>query len=59
MNDREWKDGDDSALYDEGYLAGVMDAYHYVIDELGLDISDSDLLKNLGINDAGAGMEKQ
>ena len=48
----EWKDGDDSALYDEGYLAGVMDAYNYVIDELGLDISDSDLLERHGINNA-------
>ena len=48
----EWKDGDDSALYDEGYLAGVMDAYNYVIDELGFELSDSDILKNLGVNDA-------
>ena len=50
----EWKDGDDSALYDEGYLAGVMDAYHYVIDELGFELSDSDILKNLGVDNANA-----
>lgn len=50
----EWKDGDDSALYDEGYLAGLMDAYHYVIDELGLDISDSDLLERHGVSNANA-----
>lgn len=49
MMDKEWEDGDDSALYAEGYLAGVLDAYHYVIDELGLDISDSDMLKNLDV----------
>jgi hypothetical protein len=49
MSDKEWKDGDDSELYDEGYLAGVMDAYNYVIYDLGLDISDSDLLKNMGV----------
>ena len=48
----EWKDGDDSALFDDGYKQGVMDAYNYVIDELGLDISDSDLLKNLGVVNA-------
>lgn len=54
MGDKEWQDGDDSALYDEGYLAGVMDAYHYVIDELGLDISDSDILKKLEVHNANA-----
>ena len=46
--DREWQDGDDSELYDEGYKQGVRDAYDYVIDELGLDISYSNLLDRLG-----------
>lgn len=50
MTDREWQDGDDSALYDDGYKRGVMDAYQYVIEELGLDISDSDLLNRLGVS---------
>jgi hypothetical protein len=45
----EWKDGDDSALYDEGYVAGVMDAYNYVVDELGFELADSDILTNLGV----------
>jgi hypothetical protein len=49
MIDKEWEDGDDSARYDEGYLAGVMDAYNYVVDELGFELSDSDILKNLGV----------
>lgn len=51
MMDKEWEDGDDSLIHEEGYLAGVMDAYNYVIDELGLDISDSDLLERHGIHD--------
>ena len=53
--DREWRDGDDSGLYESGYMDGTQDgfadgvlaAYDYVIEELGLDISDSDLLPRL------------
>jgi hypothetical protein len=26
MSDKEWEDGDDSALYDEGYSAGYKDS---------------------------------
>jgi hypothetical protein len=26
MSDKEWEDGDDSALYDEGYNAGYKDS---------------------------------
>ena len=56
MIDREWEDGDDSALEDkaysdgfsEGRVEGIRQAYDYVIEELGLDISDSDLLNRLG-----------
>lgn len=88
MSDKEWEDGDDSALedsaYEDGfakgadwgaemvgmyvaelrkrmkhqtraqYRQGVMDAYIYVIDELGLDISDSDLLERHGVSNANA-----
>ena len=50
MSDKEWEDGDDSALFNEGYEQGVKDAYDYVIEELGLDISDSDLLDRLGVS---------
>jgi hypothetical protein len=35
----------------DDYKQGVLDAYYYVIEELGLDISDSDLLKNHGVSD--------
>ena len=88
MSDKEWEDGDDSALedsaYEDGfakgadwgaemvgmyvaelrkrmkhqtraqYRQGVMDAYNYVIDELGFELSDSDILKNLGVDNANA-----
>ena len=50
VSDREWKDGDDSEMYDDGYDQGVKDAYDYVIKELGLNIKDSDLLKALGVS---------
>jgi len=56
MTDKEWEDGDDSALEDkaysdgfsEGRIEGIRQAYDYVIDELGLDISYSNLLDRLG-----------
>ena len=28
--DREWQDGDDSALYDEGYYEGIMKALEII-----------------------------
>jgi hypothetical protein len=36
-------------MANEDYKRGVIDAYRYVIEELGLDISDSDLIKNLNL----------
>lgn len=39
----------DQEAYDQGYLNGFMDAYDYVNTELGLDISDSDMLERHGI----------
>lgn len=48
--DKEWEDGDDSELYWDGYLTGFLDAYDYVIDELGLDISGSDILERHDIH---------
>jgi hypothetical protein len=32
----EWQDGDDSALYDEGYAEGVADAVRLINDRLGV-----------------------
>lgn len=37
MSDREWQDGDDSALYDSGYQEGVQDA----VNTLRLAIADA------------------
>jgi len=34
MSDKEWEDGDDSALYDEGYNAGYKDTIIKVIEIL-------------------------
>jgi len=56
MIDREWEDGDDSALEDkaysdgfsEGRIEGIRQAYDYVVDELGFELSDSDILERLG-----------
>lgn len=39
----------DRRQYTGTYRQGVIDAYNYVVDELGLDISDSDLLERLGV----------
>jgi hypothetical protein len=49
MIDKEWQDGDDSKLFDDGYRQGVIDAYNYVVDELGFEMFDTSMLERLGV----------
>lgn len=42
-DDYEWQDGDDSALYDAGYAAGIEHAIKFV--DIALDRPDNDLAK--------------
>ena len=49
MSDKEWEDGDDSALYDDGYRAGVRDAVALINDNEKMSISYQDVLNALTI----------
>jgi len=48
MVDDEWVDGDDSALFDEGYSAGVIDAVNYLANVFE-GVFDTDVLIKLGV----------
>lgn len=45
----EWKDGDDSALYDEGYSAGVIDAVSLMSEHDGVKYSAQGIIKALSV----------
>ena len=49
MSDKEWEDGDDSALFDDGYRAGVRDAVALINDNENKSISYQDVLNALAI----------
>ena len=49
MSDKEWEDGDDSALYDDGYRAGVRDTVALINDNENKSISYQDVLNALAI----------
>ena len=49
MSDKEWEDGDDAALYDDGYRAGVRDAVALINDNENKSISYQDVLNALAI----------
>ena len=46
----EWKDGDDSALFDEGYSAGVIDAVAY-LSEVYEGVHETDVFSRLGVSE--------
>ena len=50
---REWQDGDDSKLFDEGYSAGVIDAVAY-LSEVYEGIYDTDVFSRLGVSNDNA-----
>ena len=47
--DKEWEDGDDSALYDDGYRAGVRDAVALINDNEKMSISYQNVLNAITI----------
>jgi hypothetical protein len=49
MSDKEWEDGDDSTLFDDGYRAGVRDAVALINDNENKSISYQDVLNALAI----------
>jgi hypothetical protein len=49
MSDKEWEDGDDAALFDDGYRAGVRDAVALINDNENKSISYQDVLNALAI----------
>jgi len=51
MIDKEWQDGDDTALVGSGYAYGVRDAVLYIRDELGIDLTDSNVLLDMAGGD--------
>ena len=42
--DREWEDGDDSRLFDNGYRRGVRETLEYLRDELSMTFYDNNVL---------------
>lgn len=53
----EWKDGDDSALYDEGYADGVRDAVRLISEHDGKDHSAYSILLALSMKRLSEVME--
>ena len=51
MSDKEWEDGDDAALYDDGYRAGVWDAVALINENEDMTIHWRDVLNALAIKD--------
>ena len=49
MSDKEWEDGDDSALYDEGYRQGIWDAVALINENEDTEFLWSDIYKALQI----------
>jgi hypothetical protein len=49
-DDKEWEDGDDSKIFDEGYSAGVIDAVAYLADVFE-GVYDTDVFSRLGVSD--------
>jgi hypothetical protein len=46
---KEWEDGDDSALYDDGYTRGVRDTVALLNENEGLGLSGQDVINALAI----------
>lgn len=49
MSDKEWEDGDDSLLVDDGYRDGVRDAVNLIRENEELDINWRDVLNAINI----------
>ena len=49
MIDKEWRDGDDTAMTDDAYAEGVRDAVEY-LDELFEGVYDTNVFSVLGVS---------
>ena len=49
MSDKEWEDGDDSVLYDEGYRQGIWDAVALINENEDTEFLWTDVYKALQI----------
>lgn len=49
MSNKEWEDGDDAALYNDGYVNGIMDAVNLIRENEKIEINWRDVLNATNI----------